>query len=314
LTGGSIRLSGWRLVNVTDATEALNDKERKPGKEHRMKRKIITIDQEKCNGCGICVSDCPEGALQMIDGKARLVGDLLCDGLGACLSSCPEEAITIEEREAEPYDEVKVMENIIPQGHNVIVAHLKHLRDHGQTEYLQQALDCLKARGLAVSLPEATTAPPHRGQCPGSRNQSFSPRPDADDNGPSRPSQLTHWPVQLHLLSPTAPHYRDSDLLLAADCTAFACADFHKDFLKNRTLAIACPKLDQRQDVYSEKITALIDHGGIRSITVLIMQVPCCKGLAHLVSEAARRAQRKIPVTCLTVGLNGERLNEERVA
>ncbi|HSW39150.1 MAG TPA: 4Fe-4S binding protein [Acidobacteriota bacterium] len=280
-----------------------------------MKRKIITIDQEKCNGCGICVSDCPEGALQMIDGKARLVGDLLCDGLGACLSSCPENAITIEEREAEPYDELKVMANIIPQGDNVVIAHLKHLKDHGQTEFLQQALDCLKEKGVTVSLPQEDAARrPPAGQCPGSRTMSFATRPDAGNNGPARPSQLTHWPIQLHLLSPAAPHYRNADLLLAADCTAFAYADFHKDYLKNRTLAIACPKLDANQDVYIDKLTALIDQAEIKSITVMIMQVPCCKGLLHLVTEAARRAERRIPINCLTVGLNGDILNEERIA
>ena len=131
-----------------------------PKERTAMKRKIIQIDQEKCNGCGLCVPDCPEGALQVIDGKARLVGDLLCDGLGACLKTCPEDAISVEEREAEPYDELKVMENIVIQGKNVIQAHLNHLRNHKQTTYLEQALSYLKDRNIEVALPVETVASP----------------------------------------------------------------------------------------------------------------------------------------------------------
>jgi NAD-dependent dihydropyrimidine dehydrogenase PreA subunit len=150
-----------------------------------MKRKIINIDHEKCTGCGLCVSDCPEGALQIIDGKARLVGDLLCDGLGACLKSCPEDAIFVEEREAEPYNETKVLENIIPQGHNVLIAHLKHLRDHRQTEHLQQALAYLNNKNISANLPlEIATPPsPMRG-CPGSQTRAFTPRQNVEEDIP----------------------------------------------------------------------------------------------------------------------------------
>ena len=280
-----------------------------------MKRKIINIDHEKCNGCGVCVSGCPEGALQVIDGKARLVGDLLCDGLGACLKSCPEDAIFVEEREAEPYDEVKVLENIIPQGPAVLQAHLKHLRDHGQFEFLQQALSYLRKRGIPVDLPpEAATGQTATGHCPGSQTMTFSSTHDATEEDGNRPSRLTHWPIQLHLISPAAPHYRDSDLLIAADCVAFSHGDFHKDYLKGRTLAIGCPKLDSRQEVYMEKLTALIDQARVRSIQVLIMQVPCCRGLLQLVVEAAGRAKHSVPVSCVTVGLQGDILGETPVA
>jgi NAD-dependent dihydropyrimidine dehydrogenase PreA subunit len=279
-----------------------------------MKRKIIAINQEKCNGCGLCASDCPEGALKIIDGKARLVGDLLCDGLGACLQTCPEDAISVEEREAEPYNEAKVLENIIPQGPNVLKAHLEHLRNHGQTAYVQQALSYLHEHQIPVDLsPEGALSQSSARQCPGSQSRSFSPVQNEAEDGQTRPSRLTHWPIQLHLISPSAPHYRNSDLLIAADCVAYSFADFHRDFLKGRTLAIACPKLDLRQEVYLEKLIALIDEAEVKSISVMIMQVPCCNGLLRHVVEAASRARHKVPVRCTIVGIQGEILNEESV-
>lgn len=276
-----------------------------------MKRKIITIDQEKCDGCGLCASDCPEGALKIIEGKARLVGDLLCDGLGACLTSCPEDAISIEEREAEPYDEMKVIENIIPQGRNVLLAHLEHLRDHNQTEYLRQAVSYLDSHNIELELPKESVpaAAPAR-QCPGSQVLAFPSRGNEKEDNQIRPSRLTHWPVQLHLISPSAPYYRNSDLLVAADCVAYSYADFHKDFLKDRTLTIACPKLDSNQEIYIEKLTALIDEAQVKSIRVMVMQVPCCNGLLRHVVEAARRATLKPPISCVVIGIRGEILNE----
>jgi NAD-dependent dihydropyrimidine dehydrogenase PreA subunit len=278
-----------------------------------MKRKIITINHEKCSGCGMCVPDCPEGALQVIEGKARLVGDLLCDGLGACIQSCPENAISVEEREAQPYDEAKALETIIPQGRNVIVAHLKHLKEHGQTEFLKQALSHLSQHGVPVDFPIEANPQPDMRSCPGSKTLAFPSRQEEMEEGPNRPSRLAHWPVQLHLISPSAPHYHHSHLLMAADCVAYAYADFHKDFLKDRTLAIACPKLDSHQEIYLEKLTALIDQAALRSIRVMIMQVPCCNGLLRLVLEAARRAAHKVPVHCVIVGLRGEILSEAPV-
>lgn len=282
-----------------------------------MNRKIITIDQDKCTGCGDCIPNCPEGAIQMIDGKARLVSDLMCDGLGACLGHCPVGAITIEEREAEPYDERKVMENIVRQGANTIKAHLEHLRDHQQNDYLAEAVRVLDEKGLPNPLKEVTpagaAAHAHGGGCPGARQMGFAAPAAGGDEVGQRPSQLTHWPVQLHLLSPQAPHYRGSDLLLAADCTAFALGDFHRDYLKGKTLAIACPKLDEGQEVYIEKIRALIDEAKINTLTVMIMQVPCCGGLLRLAQTAAAEAKRKVPVKCIVVSLQGSILKEEWV-
>ena len=279
-----------------------------------MKRSIIKIDDEKCNGCELCVPNCPEGAIQIIDGKARLVSDLFCDGLGACLGHCPEGAITVEEREAEPYDERKVMANVVPHGMNTVKAHLTHLKDHNQTEFYQQALDYLKENNIDIPEEEdrAMQQPQFSG-CPGSKTMSFKDDPSTaqDDLQGKRPSQLTHWPIQMHLISPNAPHYQGADLLLAADCTAFSMGDFHKDHLKGKVLTIACPKLDEGQEIYLEKLKALIDTAKINTLTVMIMQVPCCGGLLRLAQQAVTESERKIPIKTIVVGIQGEILKEE---
>jgi len=282
-----------------------------------MKRNIIRIDQDKCTGCGLCLPNCPEGAIQMIDGKARLISDLFCDGLGACLGHCPVGAITIEKREAEKYDERKVMSNIVKQGDNVIKAHLEHLRDHKQDEYLEEAITYLKEQKLRNPLEEDKEnrmkhEAVHSG-CPGSRSMKFDNAGSTGDEGGKRGSQLTHWPIQLHLMSPEAPQYQGKDMLLAADCTAFAAGDFHKDFLKGKALAIACPKLDEGQEVYVDKIKALIDDAKINTLTVMIMQVPCCGGLLAIAKEAASQASRKVPLKCIVLSLQGGILKEEWV-
>jgi Pyruvate/2-oxoacid:ferredoxin oxidoreductase delta subunit len=277
-----------------------------------MKRKIINIDQEKCTGCGNCIPNCPEGAIQIIDGKARLVSDLFCDGLGACIGHCPEDAITVEEREASPYDEEMVMENIVAHGENTIRAHLSHLKEHGETEYLRQALCFLEEKGIDVRMDRepAEIHPP--GGCPGARAMSFA---QADEGAVSeegnRPSQLTHWPIQLHLVSPLAPQFQGKDLLLAADCVAYTAGDFHRDFLKGKALSIACPKLDSGKEVYIEKLRAFIDHAKINTLTVMTMQVPCCSVLVYLAEEALRSAERHVPLKHVTVSLKGEVLEEE---
>jgi NAD-dependent dihydropyrimidine dehydrogenase PreA subunit len=278
-----------------------------------MKRAIITINQDTCTGCGLCIPNCPEGAIQIIEGKARLVSDLMCDGLGACLGHCPESAITIEEREAEEYDERKVMANIVKQGAATIRAHLVHLKEHNQAAFLHQAIDYLKEHALAIPEGMENRAQSAHAGCPGSRTMAFN-RPDevAEPQG-LQPSQLTHWPVQMHLLSPAAPHYQGSDFLLAADCVAYSLGDFHQNYLKGKTLGIACPKLDNGKEIYLEKLRALIDTARINTLTVMIMQVPCCRGLLQLARDAAAQATRKVPVKCITVGIKGEILKEEWV-
>ena len=281
-----------------------------------MKRKIISIDESKCNGCEQCLPGCPEGALQVINGKARLISDLFCDGLGACLGHCPEGAITIEEREAAPYDERQVIAGIARQGKAVIEAHLQHLRDHKETAYLQQALAYLREQGLEASPGTGGRglAPGASGfhGCPGSQVISFGAQHESGEPGPAAapPSRLTHWPIQLHLISPLASHYRGADLLLAADCVPFAMGGFHEGHLKGKTLAIACPKLDQGQEVYLEKLTSLVNEAEVKSVTVMIMQVPCCSGLLHLARKAVERSGRSVPLRFLVVGLRGEILQE----
>ncbi len=298
-----------------------------------MKRQIITIDEKKCTGCGDCIPGCPEGALQVIDGKARLISDLFCDGLGACIGHCPTGAMNIVTREAEPYDEKRVMhESIAKGGANVIAAHLRHLMDHGQNEFVQQALEYLEEKGIANPLEhEAVQQPaaqhaahaghhhaPHAGGCPGSRTIDFNAngKPEAAVAAmPGAPVQsaLRQWPIQLHLVSPQAPYFQGSDLLLAADCAAFAVGDFHGSFMRGKSLAIACPKLDSGMDIYVDKLAAMIDMSHINTITVAIMEVPCCGGLMSIVAEAQRKASRKVPVKKVVISLQGETLSEEWV-
>ena len=274
-----------------------------------MKRKIIRIDEAKCNGCGLCLPECPEGAIQLIDGKARLISDLFCDGLGACLGHCPQEAITVEEREAEPYDENKVMENIVKGGANVIKAHLTHLREHNQTEYLTQAIAFLKERGMEV--PKETKMPVehahHSGGCPGSNMLDFRGQRGQAGDGPAVAveSELAHWPVQLQLLNPHAPYFKDADLVIAADCVPFTYADFHRRFLRGKTLIVLCPKLDRVDDLYIEKMTEIFKHNDIRSITLVHMEVPCCFGLNKLVEEAVKRSGKSIAIRDYTISIRG---------
>ncbi|MBC8390586.1 MAG: 4Fe-4S binding protein [Actinobacteria bacterium] len=280
------------------------------------KRKIINIDESKCTGCGLCVPSCPEGALQIIDGKARLISDLFCDGLGACIGECPEGAITIEEREAEPYDERKVMENIVKQGKNVIKAHLKHLKDHNQTVFYQQALEYLEEK--EIDNPEEDSAQKYSSDkyetiksfsgCPGSRvidlreEKDITMRSGKTDSAGI--SQLKQWPVQIMLVPVNAPYFKDANLLISADCVPFAYADFHRDFLKGRILLVGCPKLDDTE-FYRDKITEILKNNNINSITVIHMEVPCCFGMVKLVEEAVKASGKNIPLRNIEVSIKG---------
>jgi len=277
-----------------------------------IKRKIIKIDEGKCDGCGLCIPNCPEGALQVIDGKVRLISDLLCDGLGACLGGCPRRAITVIEREAADYDERKVMANMIKKGPNTEKAHLKHLKDHGQNDFLKQAMDFLREKGIINPLTDniANKHEPEAGGhapcgCPGAREMDFHGTAEKDcKTGPVR-SQLRQWPVQLHLISPMASYYKKADVVLAADCVAYAYGNFHNEFLQNKALAIACPKLDEGQENYVTKLTALIDEAGINTLSVLTMEVPCCGGLLSMARAALAAAKRKVPVKHIVISLQG---------
>ncbi len=282
-------------------------------------REMVKIDEDKCNGCSECVPNCHEGALQMIEGKARLISDLFCDGLGACIGHCPQGAITIEKREAEPYDERKVMgENIIPKGSATIKAHMLHLKDHGAMEYYTQAVEYLKEKGIENPIESVESKPAvmmnQACGCQGMAMQDFS-KEKVDDvkvgevsfNIPSNiPSQLRQWPVQLHLVNPMAPYFLDADFVLVADCTAFAYGNFHNDFIKGKSVAIACPKLDSGQEEYLEKLVSLIDDAKIKTFTVVVMEVPCCGGLYAVAQEAVSRAKRDIEIKKIVVGVRGE--------
>ncbi|MDL2265513.1 4Fe-4S binding protein [Parabacteroides sp. OttesenSCG-928-G07] len=280
-----------------------------------MKRTIIKINEELCNGCGICVNGCHEGALQLIDGKARMISDLYCDGLGACIGDCPVGAIDFEEREAEPYDEIAVMERLVPKGEKTIRAHLLHLKDHNETALLAQGLRYLEEHNIKIDMDIENNNERNSdcGQafsaCPGSREMSFAPVKPVAPTG-NTPSQLRQWPVQLHLLNPQAGYLRGADVVLAADCTAYAYGGFHDRFLRNRTLAIACPKLDSNKEVYVSKLADMIDGAQINTLTVVIMEVPCCGGLLQLVKIALEQASNKVPVKKVIIGIEGEIVEE----
>lgn len=290
-----------------------------------MKRKIISIDEDKCIGCGQCIPDCPEGAIQLIDSKARLISDLFCDGLGACIGTCPEGAITVIEREAAPYDEEKVMENIVRQGASVIKAHLEHLSSHGQTDLYNEAVDYLQEHNIAIVLQEHNTAivlPEHyisvpgnahggrlpHAACPGSAARAIPRSSPAPGRRPSEQaeSELRQWPVQLKLLNPAAPYFDGADLLISADCVPFAYAGFHAELLRGKILIIFCPKLDSDIDGYVEKLAEIISRHEIKSITVAHMEVPCCGGVRRVVDRALERSTKKIPISEKTITIQGE--------
>jgi ferredoxin len=259
--------------------------------EH-MKRKIIKIDEEKCTGCGLCVPGCHEEAIKIIDGKAKLVSDVFCDGLGACLGECPEGALTIEERDADPFDEKLVLATIAGK----------------KTETAPVFNHKAAPQNLNVMSPA--------GGCPGSVHTAFERKVQAvpgKAQARAQHSELTHWPIQLHLVNPAADFFRGKDVVLAADCVAYASGDFHERFLKGKSLAIACPKLDEGQDVYIEKIRRMVDEAKINTLTVVMMQVPCCRGLMQIAQVALQMATRKVTLKSVVISTQGDVLSEEWV-
>ena len=298
-----------------------------------MEREIIVIDNEKCNGCGLCVPNCHEGALQIIDNKAVLVSELMCDGLGACIGHCPEGALTIEKREAESYDEIKVMTEMTGKGKNVVIAHLKHLKDHNEQTFLKQGIRFLwdnkemlnfnpaevveEVHGLkpvskifegSVVVPEKEMHTSH--SCPGSSAIHFERKSTIHENTLEQQSELTQWPVQLHLINPAAGYFAGADLLIAADCVAYSIGNFHSTYLKNKKLVIACPKLDNGLEVYVEKIKRLIEEAKLNTITVMRMEVPCCGGLLQIVKAATQNASTKVPVKEMVVSISGDIIHD----
>ena len=253
----------------------------------KVKRNIIKINEELCNGCGLCAKGCHEGALQIIDGKARLISELYCDGLGACIGDCPMNAISVEEKEVEAYDEIAVIKRIIPKGDKVLEAHLQHLKNHGEMNLLQQGIQYLKDNDIPVP---ALTQPQPQNVIPVSQLSAFKPM-----------SVSINWPVQLHLINPQSGVFNNADLLLVADCVAYANPKLYSELLIGKKLAIACPKLDVNKESYVNKLIQMIDDSKINSLTVAIMEVPCCGGLIRLVEMAMEKSQRKIPMTKVVV-------------
>lgn len=262
-----------------------------------MKRQIIKINEEKCNGCGACVPGCPEGAIQMIDGKARLISDLFCDGLGACIGECPQGAIEIENREAEPYNERKVLEeNIIRQGEHTIIAHLKHLKEHSETKLFNEAIQVLKENGIHIDASKLNQNDKLPCGCPGTMARKIKTSETNAKKYIEQTSELRQWPIQLQLINPNAAYLDNADLLIAADCTAFAHGSFHNFFMKNKITIIFCPKLDKVVEFYIEKFTEIFKHKNIHSITIARMEVPCCGGTETIVRKAMEKAGKDIPI------------------
>lgn len=249
-------------------------------------RDIIRIDEDKCDGCGACVLACAEGAIQIIDGKARLISDVYCDGLGACLGECPQGALTIEKRESEEFDE------------HLVEEHLAVMK--------KDNLPC-GCPGSSVQqfekAPELASLDPLPCGCPSTSVQQFEGRQEAQVSA-WQESALAHWPVQLTLVPPNAPFLQGSDLLLAAHCGPFAYGNFHQDFIKNHAVVCACPKLDDAQ-AHREKLTELLRQSDIRSLTIVRMEVPCCGGLTYLANEAIAASGKDIPIHEVTVGVRG---------
>jgi len=239
----------------------------------KIKRNIIRIDEEKCNGCGLCVPSCLEGAIRIVGGKARLVAEKYCDGLGACLGECPQNALTVIETEAEAFD----MEAVHQRSPEPVMLPSA------------PAMPCGCPSTLIQTFPSA-------GACETANHPTAQISPD---------SSLSHWPVQIRLVPPTAPFLKDADLLIAADCTPVACAGFHRDFLAGRTILMGCPKFDDTQD-YIDKFTQIFLKNPIRSITVLIMEVPCCQSLPEIVQQAVAQAGQKIPLKTVIISRQGK--------
>jgi ferredoxin len=257
------------------------------------KRKIIEIDRDKCDGCGLCTDVCAEGALVLDDeNKAVLAKEIYCDGMGICLDVCPIDALKIVEKEGEAYDKEATYQHVLKIRGKEAAASVHGIED--------KDIEKNGEKGRSSNVP-----PIHMG-CPGSMAQEIQAKPKPGENKAiSGTSELSQWPIQLHLVSPHAPYFNESDLLVAADCTAFALGSFHQDLLKGKKLIIACPKLDETAS-YIEKIAEILKNNTIYSLTVAIMVVPCCSGLNHIVEKAVELSGSQIKIKRIVIGLNGE--------
>ena len=272
------------------------------------KRHIIKIDDDKCTGCGLCVPSCAEGAIQIVNGKARLVSETYCDGLGACLGECPEGALQVIEKEAEAFDEEAV---------KAYLGSAQPVADTGRAVGSSPSAQ----GGQAGSTPVADTRQAHGAHhhggaphaCPGARMMHFEAEKAPVTSAAAAPgtSRLTQWPVQLMLVPVEAPYFKNADILVAADCVPFALAGFHEELLKGKAVVVGCPKLDD-VGYYAKKLAQIFSSSGARSVTVATMEVPCCSGMVQAVYEALDMVDRSIPVYTVTVGIRGQILSEVR--
>jgi len=247
----------------------------------KVTRKIIEIDEERCDGCGLCVPSCAEGAIQIVDGKARLVADKFCDGLGACLGECPNDALRIVERDADDFDE------------EVVEERLKHLRPAQKAEETSLPCGCPSAQVRSLE--------PQRAAQPAARKLKAS----------RSASALSHWPVQIRLVPATAPFLKGADVLVLADCVPVAYPDLHQDLLPGKVVLVGCPKLDDTES-YVEKFAEIFEKAGIRSVTVAMMEVPCCHGMSVIVRKALKKSGASIPVEEVVITVRGEAQEGER--
>jgi len=257
-----------------------------------VKRKIIQIDESLCDGCAVCIPACPEGALQIIDGKAKVVKESFCDGLGACLGDCPQGALTVVEAVTDKYDEHGVIEHIKANSPQKLHSHLEHMAQH-KNEIKKHS------------------HPHNIGECPSSRviqfEETSNPEPSARAS-----SKLSQWPIQLHLVPPTAPYFKNANIYLVADCVPFAYPNFHSDILSGNATAIGCPKLDDVHE-YVDKVTQIFKYSTPQSIAVAIMEVPCCSGLVQIAYQAALQAELKIPIEVIMIGIRGNLLDRKTI-
>ncbi|MEW6417792.1 MAG: 4Fe-4S binding protein [Nitrospirota bacterium] len=253
-----------------------------------MKRKIITINEDLCDGCGNCVSACSEGALQIVDGKAKLVKEDFCDGFGDCIGECPTGALVIEERESKPFDIKATKEYLLnTKGEEAVWRMEEAQKKHEPQEHKPLPCGCPGSMAQTLQIKKSSVEPSHQKAEP----------------------QLRNWPVQISLLPLKAPYYQGADLLIAADCCAYAYAGFHNDFINGHTLAIGCPKLDNA-NAYKEKLATILSDNNIQSVTIAYMEVPCCMGLVKLSEEAVREAGKDIPVKKTKIGIQGQVISQ----
>jgi len=251
---------------------------------NKVKRKIVEIDEERCDGCGLCIPSCAEGAIQIVDGKARIVADKFCDALGACLGECPQDALRVIEREAEEFDE------------EAVEVHLKSVQQAQGKETPEPEGPSLPCGCPSTQVQSFETAQP---SCPGSRVQQVT----------QGVSELTHWPIQIHLVPPTAPFLRNADLLVLADCVGVTYTRLHEDLIKGRAVMMGCPKLDDAQ-AYIDKFKEVFLQADLQRVTVALMEVPCCSGLLQIVEQAKKEAGVSTPVEQVVISVKGDRLAE----